>query len=244
MLSVTILTKNCQETLRATLESLLSFAEVLLLDTGSTDDTLKIAAEFPNVRVESSPFLGFGPSHNLATSLAKYDWIFSVDSDEVVSPALAEEILRLSLNPQWVYTIQRHNFFNGRWIRWCSGWHPDWVPRIYHRGSTQFSDALVHERILTQGLKEIRLSNPLLHTPYRKVSDLLSKMQTYSTLFAEQSSGTHSPSVWSAIFHSTFAFFKSYILKKGFLGGREGFIISAYNGHTTFYKYLKRMEKK
>lgn len=239
MISVTILTKNCQETLEETLKSLQDFEEVLLYDTGSTDSTLEIAAKFSNVKIVTGPFIGFGPTHNAATSLAMYDWILSIDSDETVSPELCRELAAISLDPKCVYAIQRYNYFNGKHIKWCAGWHPDWVRRLYHRKATAFSEAAVHEKILLKELREIKLRSPLHHTPYRTIDDFLAKMQTYSTLFAEQNRSKKRVSILKALLHSSFAFFKSYILKRGCLGGREGFIISLYNSHTTLYKYLK-----
>ena len=234
--------KNAAETLRHTLQSTLPFQEVLVLDTGSTDETLTIARSFPNVVIHEAPFSGFGPTHNLASELASHDWILSLDSDEVLSAPLVQELLSLSLDPGHVYALLRHNYFNGKRIKGCAGWHPDWVVRLYHRTATRFTNAAVHEKIITERLKEVKLSSPLLHTPYRKMEDFLAKMQTYSTLFAEQNRHHKGSTLWQAIYHSWFAFFKSYFLKRGFLGGKEGFIISLYNGHTTFYKYLKLME--
>jgi len=89
---------------------------------------------------------------------------------------------------------------------------------------------------------QIKLNNPIIHYSYENVGDFLKKMQTYSTLFAEQNQGKKSASSWKAIVHGMFAFFKSYFLKKGFLDGYEGFLISMYNGHTAFYKYIKLYE--
>lgn len=242
MISVTILTKNNQHTLKATLDSLTTFLEVLIYDTGSTDDTLSIAKNYPNVTIYQGEFSGFGKTHNAASALATYDWILSIDSDEILSLSLIEEIHALALDPQCVYTILRSNFFNEKRIKSCAGWYPDSVTRLYHRKMTHFSDDAVHEKILNKQLRSIPLSSPLLHTPYRTIEDFLKKMQMYTTLFAEQYP-CQSTSIWKAIFHGWFAFFKSYILKKGFLGGREGFIISAYNGHTAYYKYLKVIER-
>jgi len=242
MISITILAKNCSQTLRPTLESVKGFSEVILLDTGSTDSTLEIAKEFPNVKVVEGTFIGFGPTHNLATSQASHDWILSIDSDEVLSQELIDEIQQLKLDKDQVYSLNRKNFFNKKWIRWCGGWHPDRVVRLYHRQTTHFTDAQVHEKIVSSHLQVVELDSPLLHTPYRNMGDFLSKMQTYSTLFAEQNRQKKSSSIWKAILHGWQAFIKSYFFKRGFLGGKEGFIISIYNGHTAFYKYLKLME--
>lgn len=239
---MTVLTKNCQDTLTATLDSLQKFPEVLVYDSGSTDDTLALAAAYPNVKIIHGTFSGFGPTHNTASSLTKYDWILSIDSDEVLTPELCEEILQLQLDPGHIYQIQRKNYFNGKWVRWCGGWHPDPVLRLYNRKITRFSDDAVHEKVLSQGLQIIPLTSPLVHIPYRSMEDFLQKMQIYSTLFAQQNKGKKQASVLQAIAHGFFAFLKSYLIKKGFLGGKEGFIISIYNGHTSFYKYLKLLE--
>ena len=242
MISVTILTKNSEETLRSTLESVKHFSEVVLLDTGSSDSTLQIAKEFSNVKIVEGPFTGFGPAHNLATSHATHDWILSIDSDEVLSQELIDEIQSLSLSEHNVYALNRKNFLNQKWIKWCGGWHPDPVIRLYHRQKTHFTDAKVHEKIVSSHLNIVQLHSPLLHTPYRNMSDFLAKMQHYSTLFAEQNQHRKSSSIGKAILHGWMAFIKSYFFKRGFLGGKEGFIISVYNGHTAFYKYLKLLE--
>lgn len=242
MISVTVLTKNSQETLPATLQSLQKFPEVLVFDSGSKDATLEIAQKFPNVRIFNGTFTGFGPTHNDASNRASNDWILSIDSDEVLSEALIEEILKIKLDENCVYQLQRKNYFNGKWIRWCGGWHPDPVLRLYHRKATRFTDDAVHEKVILGHLKLISLTAPLLHTPYRSMEDFLEKMQAYSTLFAQQNQGKKHSSMGKAFLHGYFAFFKSYFLKRGVLGGKEGFIISMYNGHTAFYKYLKLME--
>ena len=214
---------------------------VLLYDNGSTDATVEIATRFPNVRIVHGIFQGFGPTHNQASSLATNDWILSIDSDEVVTPALVQEILALALDPNCVYSFPRHNEFNGKWIKWC-GWYPDRQIRLYNRTKTSFSNRQVHEAIITANCQQISLKNPLKHYSYAAISDFLSKMQSYSELFAKQNCGKKDSSLIKAISHGFFAFFKSYFLKRGFLGGYEGFVISAYNGHTAFYKYLKLYE--
>lgn len=240
-ITVTILTKNSQKYIEEVISALQIFDEVLICDTGSEDSTLDIAKRFSNVTIVQRPFIGFGPTHNVASSLAKHDWILSIDSDEVVSMALANEIQALSLSRDSVYSFPRHNEYNGKWIRWC-GWHPDRQIRLYNRLDTRFSDALVHEAIEAKNLKNIYLKGHLKHYSYAHVSDFLQKMQSYSTLFAEQNRGKKSSSLLKAISHGIFAFFKSFFLKRGFMGGKEGFEISFYNANTAFYKYLKLAE--
>lgn len=240
-ISVTILAKNSAKHLHEVLSALREFEEVLLYDNGSTDQTVEIAKTFPNVNVVHGPFLGFGPTHNRASALARHDWIFSIDSDEVATKALVDEIQKLKLNPECVYSVPRHNEYNGKWIRWC-GWYPDRVVRLYNRTKTNFSEALVHEGVEVNNLAEVALKNCLRHYSYDTISDFLTKMQSYSDLFAAQYAGKKRSSPAIALVHAFAAFFKSYFLKRGLLGGYEGFLISSYNGHTAFYKYLKLYE--
>jgi glycosyltransferase involved in cell wall biosynthesis len=237
-ISVTILTKNSAKTLAATLDSLARFPEVLVVDTGSTDTTLEIAKKYPNVRLSSEPFQGFGKMHNLASLRASHDWILSIDSDEILSSELTQEIFDLSLNPEEVYSLNRCNYFQGRWIKCCSGWYPDPVIRLYHRQYTRFTDAAVHEAVIAEGLKVVPLRGQCIHTPYLSIDSLLAKMQLYTTLFAEENAGRPS-SLGKALWRGFAAFIKNYFFKRGIFGGKEGLIISLYNAQTTYYKYLK-----
>jgi glycosyltransferase involved in cell wall biosynthesis len=242
MISITILTKNSEETLEETLKSTVSFPEVVLLDTGSTDATLEIASRYPNVKIFKAPFEGFGKTHNVATSLASNDWILSLDSDEVLSQELVEELKQKTLDKKSVYSIRRRNYLFGKQIKGCAGWDPDYVVRLYNRTATSFDDAEVHEKIIVGSLHKEILQHTMSHNPYRKVADFLQKMQSYTDLFAKQNKGRKKGSMLLAILHGWSAFFKSYFLKKGIFLGEEGFLISIYNGHTAFYKYLKLKE--
>lgn len=240
-ISVTILTKNSQQYLQEVLLALKPFGEVLVYDTGSTDQTMAIAATFHNVRILEATFEGFGPTHNKASEKAANDWILSIDSDEVVSQEMVDAIMNVQENPLAVYSFPRNNYFNGKFIKWC-GWYPDRQMRLYNRTKTRFSDAQVHEAIIATNMSIVPLKGPIIHYSYASISDFLSKMQSYSTLFAQQNKNKKSSSLLKAIGHGLFTFFKSYVIKRGFLGGYEGFVISAYNAHTAYYKYLKLYE--
>ncbi len=240
-ISVTILTKNSEKYIKKVLDSVVGFDEIIVCDTGSTDQTAPIVKKFEKVKIFSIPFTGFGSTHNKASSFARNDWILSIDSDEVVSPELWREVSSLDMQRGCVYSIPRKNEYRGKWIRTC-GWYPDRCLRLYHRLDTQFSDAQVHESLISDQLKIIYLHSPLFHYSYEQVSDFLQKMETYSSLFALQNRGKISSSLTKAILRGSFTFFKCYFLKRGFLDGREGFEISLYNGLTTFYKYLKLWE--
>lgn len=241
MISATIIVKNGERKLQKVLESLSAFSEVIVYDTGSSDQTLAIAAQFPNVSIYTKEFTGFGPCHNAAALLAKHDWILSIDADEVLSPELACEITNLSLEQDTVYSLPFHNFYKEKLIKWC-GWYPEQHIRLYNKKATAFSECLVHEGVITKNVKTVTLSHPVFHYSYESLSDFLVKLERYSTLFAEQNRGKRNSSPLTAIGHGAAAFFRSFILKRGFLGGYEGLLISAYNGHTAFYKYLKLYE--
>ncbi len=241
-LSVHILTKNSAATLLETLQSLTSFPEVIIFDTGSTDATLEIAAQFSNVTIHKGILKGFGPTHNEAATLSSYDWILSIDSDEVLSPNLIRELHTLKLDPTCVYSILRDNYLNGKKITFCAGWYPDWVIRLYHRKHTTFSNDAVHEKVLVKNLTVVKLRSTLKHVPYRTPADFTQKMDRYSTLFAQQYRGKRRSSHAHAVLHGGLAFLKNYLLKRGVLGGREGWTISVYNAKTTYHKYIKLNE--
>ena len=234
-----MLAKNREATIAATLDSVASFAEVILLDTGSTDATLPLAQQYPNVKIFQTEFKGFGCLRNEAAEKAQHDWILALDTDEILSPPLLQEIGSLRLDPALIYSMPRHNFYNGKWIRGC-GWYPDRVARLYHRKEARYSEAKVHEVLL--GRRECPLLSPLLHTPYRSTADFLAKMEHYSTLFAQQYCHQKKSSFKKALAHALFAFFRSYFLRRGLFDGAEGFTISLYNANTAFYKYLKLHE--
>lgn len=241
-ISVTILTYNSEKTVEKTLLSLKGFSDILVLDSGSIDATKELCQKFPSVRFVTSPFLGFGPMHNRATSLAKHDWILSLDSDEEMTQPLYEEIGALSMNPSVVYSISRKNRYRGKHIQGC-GWWPDRVIRLYNRTKTSFSEALVHESVLADGMTVVELQQSLLHTPCLSVAHFIRKIETYSNLYAQQYTGQKKISSCTPYLHALFAFLKSYILKRGFLDGWEGLEISCYNANCALYKYLLLKEK-
>lgn len=242
LISICLLTKNSSATLEKTLASVRLFPEVVLLDNGSTDDTLKIAKKFPNVVIYEEPFTGFGRLRNSAAEKASHDWILTLDSDEELSPSLQKELSETRLEKGSVYSFLRHNFYCGKKIQGC-GWDRDRVVRLYHRGDTKYKEAFVHEAVEEKELKVIKCKSPLLHTPYRSTEEFLAKMQHYSSLFAEQYKGKRNSSFQKALWKGLFSFFRSYFLQRGIFLGKEGFIISLYNGNTAFYKYLKLAER-
>lgn len=237
-ISATVLVKNNERTLRKTLQALARFDEVLIYDNGSSDKSLEIAKSFPNVRVEQGPFLGFGKTYNLASKLAKNDWIVSIDSDEEATLKLVEEIHSLTLDPNTVWRIKRENTLFGKKVNFA-GWADDYQVKLFNKKTTSFSNCEVHEKIDTKGLKVETLQGHLNHTPYLSFTDFEQKSAQYSSLFALQHKGKRTSSPCKAVLHALSTFFRCYILKKGIFGGFLGFFISYYNAQVCFYKYLK-----
>ncbi|HMW16268.1 MAG TPA: glycosyltransferase family 2 protein [Accumulibacter sp.] len=241
-ISVTILTKNSEKYLVRCLDALAAFDEVIVVDNGSTDSTMALAVTYPNVRLIEHPFIGFGPLKNFAVAAARNNWILSVDSDEIVTSALLDELVALDLSDErTVYSIARDNHYNGKLVR-CCGWRPDRVLRVFCRTHTRFNDAQVHESLILKSETRIHpLRGTLQHFPYANAAELIEKMQKYSTLYAEQSAKRSSPA--KAFFRASFAFIRNYVFQKGFLCGYEGLLISVSNAIGVFYKYIKLYEK-
>jgi len=241
-ISVVLITKDAAASLEDCLKTLESFDDVTIYDNGSTDNTLDIARSFDNVTVHTGPFLGFGKSKAHAASLAKYDWVFSLDSDEHISTALAEELQHMPLQNTSVYEVRRDNYYNARHIR-CCGWYPEYIVRLYNRTKTGFDEAMVHEKVKTGHLDTNRLANPINHFSFHNVSDFLDKIQKYSEIYANEHKGKKDASIIKAVLHGKSMFLKSYLLKGGWKFGFEGFIISFFAGLGTTVKYLKLREK-
>jgi glycosyltransferase involved in cell wall biosynthesis len=239
-ISANILVKNGAKTIEACLESLVDFEEVVILDNGSTDGTLEKARRFPNVKIFEHKFIGFGPLKNLAVDHSSNDWIFSIDSDEVLTEGLLEEIKGLVLDEETVYGVKRENFYRGKLIK-CCGWYPDYVKRLFNRKHVRFNEKLVHESLAAKG-RIVKLGGALRHYPFNSPRDFIDKMQIYSTLYASESTKRVSP--FMAFIKTCFCFFRNYFLLKGFLYGYEGLLISFSNSCGVFYKYVKLYESK
>lgn len=238
-LSVVIITKNEAANLPACLESVRFADEIVVLDNASEDGTAALARE-RGARVEVvRDWPGFGPQKNRALALATGDWVLSLDADERVPPALAEEIRAAMAGGECVaYEMPRSSWFCGRFMR-HSGWWPDRVLRLFRREAGRFSEDLVHERVIVSG-RVGRLTAPLEHWTHRSLGAALEKMNRYSSLSAEalHARGKRS-SIASAIGHGFWAFVRTYVLRRGFLDGRQGFLLAVMNAETSYYRYAK-----
>lgn len=242
-LSVTIITLNEEESIGECLDGLKWADEVLVSDSGSIDKTVDICRS-RGVLVFSDKWLGFGAQKNLVASRAQGPWILNVDADERVGPELREEILKaISSGTASGYYLPRKNHFNGRWIRHC-GWYPDYNLRLYRKDAGAFSERAVHEAVAVNGTVGY-LKNPLIHYTYKDVSDYLDRMQRYSTLSAEQmKKDGRSATVFDLLLRPWATFLKMFVLKRGFLDGADGVLLSMLYAAYTLAKYAKLREIK
>lgn len=243
-LSATILVKNSETYLAQVLTSLREFDEVVLLDNGSTDNTLEIAKQFDNVSIYYHEFQGFGFMKNKAAELARNDWILNIDSDEVLTPELCHSLQAIDWSQtQCIYTILRLNHYRGRPIKAC-GWYPDILPRLYNRLHTRFTDQAVHERIdIPANSHVIALTGDLLHYSFTGAADLTAKMNRYTDLYAQEHRHRKQATIGQAVWHGIAAFVKSYVLKQGWRYGGDGLVISVGNAIGSYYKYVKLKEE-
>ncbi len=238
-LSAIVITRNEAGNIEACLESLAFCDERIVVDGDSEDATVRLAqAKGARVTV-AKEWRGFGPQKNLALSLASGDWVLSVDADERVSDKLAAEIRQaVSQGLADAYEMPRLSTFCGRQMR-HSGWYPDYVLRLFRRERARFSDDLVHERVVCDGTIA-RLKEPLTHHPVERLEDSLSRMDRYSTARAQMivDSGRE-VSFFTGILRGWWTFIQTYIIRLGFLDGREGFLLAVANAEGTYYRYMK-----
>ena len=241
-LSVTIITKNEATDIAAALESVAWADERIVVDSGSTDDTVGIATPLAN-RVVVHEWSGYVAQKNYAASLASHDWILSLDADERVTPPLAAEIrqvLTQEPTPRG-FRIPRVTWHLGRWIR-TTDWYPDYQLRLYDRRAARWVGRHVHEGVNVNG-RVGTLRSELQHYAYRDVAEHEETIDHYTTLAAQQmfEQGRYASGL-DLVLQPAFAFFRNYILKRGFLDGWVGLTISKMNAHYVALKFQKLRE--
>ncbi|AJW45785.1 glycosyltransferase family 2 protein [Ralstonia mannitolilytica] len=238
-ISVVIITKNEAHNVRACLESVSWCDRAIIVDSGSTDGTVELARSFGAEVFVTDSWPGFGPQKNFALSKADTEWVLSLDADERVTPKLrADILLAMDSAKHSVYAIPRLSQFCGRFIR-HGGWYPDPVVRLFRRGAVRFSDDLVHEKLLFQGAAGV-LAHPLLHYSYRDYSDVLRKIEAYSSAGARQAYAAGKRATpGQALAHGLWAFVRTYIVRLGVLDGVQGFGVACMNAQASYYKYIK-----
>jgi (heptosyl)LPS beta-1,4-glucosyltransferase len=239
-LSAVLITKNAGPEFARCLESLAFADEVVILDSGSTDNTLTIAGQFGARVFKSDDWPGFGPQRQRAQGYAKGEWLFWVDTDEVVTTELAASIQQAIAEApaRQVFQVKRLSWFFGRFIR-HSGWYPDKVVRLYRREEYGYDDALVHEKVHCPGAGVETLGGDLLHYTATNFPEYMAKSVRYAEDWAEgRFRRGKKASLLSACTHSVGAFVRKYLLQRGFLDGRHGFLLAVITAFYVFNKYV------
>ncbi len=240
-LSVVMIAKNAADLLPDCLASVSWADEIIILDSGSSDNTVELARSLGAIVHIDTDWQGYGIQRQRAQALATGDYILMLDSDERVTPALADEIKRVLQSPQpdTVWSIPRRNYFLGRFMR-HSGWYPDRVMRLYPRDNYYYNDNLVHESLETKGARIVPLQNDLLHLTCRDFASFQRKQFNYASAWAKERHQKGKTTGMVGIFtHTLGAFIKTLLLRGGVLDGKQGWLLAVVNAQYTFNKYAE-----
>jgi glycosyltransferase involved in cell wall biosynthesis len=242
-LSAIVITRDNEATIARCVASLSFADEIIVLDSGSVDRTVAICRELGAKVDATSDWPGYGPQKNRALDRATREWVLSVDSDEWITPELRAEVLRAiaESSSRAGYAMPRRSSFCGRFMK-HSGWWPDYVLRLFRRDAGRFSDDRTHERLLIEGAVG-KLRAPIMHEAIVDLDQMLLKMNAYSSASAHSRHAEgRSATLATAILHGVWTFVRTYLLRLGFLDGREGFMLAVANAEGSYYRYLKLMQ--
>ncbi|MDP3009137.1 MAG: glycosyltransferase family 2 protein [Methylococcales bacterium] len=237
-LSVIIITKNESTHIGGCLQSVAWADEIIVLDSGSVDNTVDLCRVVTD-KVYSTDWQGFGIQKQRALDKATGDWVLSIDADEIVTPELKAEIQQaMQASDMNGFEIPRLSNYCGRAMR-HGGWFPDYVLRLFRREFGEFTNHVVHERVLVDGHIG-RLHTPFLHDAFVDFEEVLHKVNNYSTLGATvlYERGVRS-SLPKAIMKGVWTFIRTYFLKAAFLDGQQGLMLAISNAEGAYYKYVK-----
>lgn len=239
LLSVIIITKNEESVIRSCLASVQWADEIIVLDSGSEDDTVTICREYTD-KVYVTDWPGYGRQKNRALAYVTGEWVLALDADERVSPELKASIQQAicSEQPAVAYYCQRRSQFLGKTM-YHGDWGSDKCLRLFKKGHAHFSEDLVHERLIPQG-PTAQLTGFLWHDSIADFSELLIKLERYSTLGAQMKLAQGKRSgVVKAFGKALWSFLRGYVLRLGFLDGTKGLLLAIANAEGTYYRYLK-----
>lgn len=240
-LSVIVIVKDAAMDIQRCLESVKWADEIIVLDSGSQDNTLEICRQYTQ-NIFSTDWPGFGIQKNRALNKAQGKWVLSLDADECLSDGLIQEIKQIIFkaeNRHDAYAIKRISFFCGKKIRY-GDWYNDKVVRLFRRlPYISFTSAIIHEN-LNGYLHLGELKQVIFHNTMKTISQVLLKLEQYSSFGAKKAYQQHKNSnMVKAILHATWCFIRGYLLRLGFLDGREGFVLAVSNSLGVFYRYVK-----
>lgn len=242
-LSIVYITKNAAITFKQSLNSAAFADEIIVVDSGSTDQTLAIAAQY-QAKIIKQHWLGFGKQKQFAINQAKNDWVLSLDADEIISIKLKQSIQAALQNPKnKAYRFARSNYFLGRYLKHGEG-YPDYSLRLFNKHNAHWSDDAVHEYVKTKESVGT-LTGDLLHHSCENITAYLQKQNQYTDIQAQQLClNKTTVSQIKIIFSPIFRFIKFYFLKKGFLDGMAGLIHIRIGCFNSMIKYAKYYELK
>jgi len=244
-ISVCMIAGNEAARIRPALESVAGWAAeiVIVINDDVTDGTDQIAAEY-GAKIFREPWKGFGPQKQSAVEKCAQAWILNLDADEAVSPELRLEITnRVSdegrSHAHAAYSFPRCTFYSGRWIR-HGDWYPDRQIRLWRQGQAHWPASMVHEKLKVAGTIG-RLHGDLLHFSMENLNHHVCKMMAYSDIFARQHAGRRISSLELG-FRPWWRFVRSYIVRRGFLDGWQGYAVARLAAQEVFLRYAKIRE--
>jgi glycosyltransferase involved in cell wall biosynthesis len=246
-ISVTIVTYNEGLNIRRTLESVKWVDEIVVVDSGSTDETVGICKEFGALVIQEGR-IGVAKVKNLAIEKASGEWILSLDADEPIEPALTDEIRAIIASPASLdgYRIPRRTYFMGKLIN-HGGWYPDYNLRLFRKAKGRFVERAVHEALKVEGSVGVT-RHAIDHYAYPDIAMFMSKMHSYSSLavkvMQERGMTFYQTSSFNIVFRPVFTFIYKYFFRLGFLDGKHGLIINLLHSYYVFAKYAKAWEYK
>lgn len=243
-LSAALIVKNEATKLEACLQSLQGWVdEIVIVDSGSTDDTLHIAKRYGAKVYSHTDWQGFGTQRQRAQQYVTGQWILWLDADERISAPLKQSIqdalIQHTDTPNVIFEFNRFSWAFGKFIRHC-GWYPDRVLRLYRPEYTSYSNDLVHESVKKpQNAQIINLKGDLLHYTFDSIPHYIQKQTQYAKAWAQQKHQQGKKVHYSsALTHAAFTFFKMFVLKRGFLDGKQGLMLSVLSAQFVYIKYM------
>lgn len=244
-ISVAIITLNEETNIRRTLESVKWADEIVVVDSGSSDRTVEICRSYTD-KIFHQEWLGFAGQKNQAIERTTGDWVLSLDADEPVEAALAEEIRAIIRSPHAAegYRIPRKTYFLGKWMKY-GGWYPDLNLRLFRRGKGRFEERAVHEAVKVEGTIGVT-RNAIEHHAYPDLASYMTSINSYSSLavkvMAQKRITGFKRSWFIILFRPIFTFVLKYIFRLGFLDGKHGLILNLFHAYYVFAKYAKAWE--
>ena len=237
-ISAVVITHNVAETIGQCLTALKKVcAEVIVVDSYSDDGTVEICQEL-GVTILSQDWLGYSGTKNFGNARTKHDWILSIDSDEILSDELIDSLRNVQLEKKHVYVLDRLTNFCGKWI-YHSGWYPEWKIRLFHKNHIYWKGDYVHESLsIPADFKKIKLKGKLYHYSYKDTADHIRRIKKYAKLSAQERFKDGKKSSFVKIWLSPIArFIRTYFIKKGFMDGKEGWLISWRSAYMVNLRY-------